>query len=293
MKTLDPGTLIPPQTWTGIREAALMTNMMWSTLQSLVLLTAWAAAEPARPTTDSIAYAISSSHRTVGRGIDNRRVFPGPGRTALALQRQVVEAGAATLGEKVGVDTGRRIVDMAFGVAYAGVLLVLAFAILLQTMSASQWMPESVQNALLLLSEARTDNPLLTNTLCAFCMYSASDVLTQSLAQQRAGARAARISRSRMLRSGATSSLLSGFLAVFYFGWLERALPAGEGGPFSLTAVVFPILAKIAIDVGLYGTRQFPVLALATLLPDNGQPPTARRLLPITRPSPTAHSPSL
>jgi hypothetical protein len=269
-----------------------MTNMMWSTLQSLVLLTAWAAAEPARPTTDSIAYAISSSHRTVGRGIDNRRVFPGPGRTALALQRQVVEAGAATLGEKVGVDTGRRIVDMAFGVAYAGVLLVLAFAILLQTMSASQWMPESVQNALLLLSEARTDNPLLTNTLCAFCMYSASDVLTQSLAQQRAGARAARISRSRMLRSGATSSLLSGFLAVFYFGWLERALPAGEGGPFSLTAVVFPILAKIAIDVGLYGT-QFPVLALATLLPDNGQPPTARRLLPITRPSPTAHSPSL
>ena len=47
-----------------------------------------------------------------------------------------------------------------------------------------------------------------------------------------------------MARSGLTSALLSGFLAVFYFALLERAT-----GGLARWASVF---AKVAVDVGIY-----------------------------------------
>jgi len=204
------------------------------TVGPLALLLATAVlADPVPRQPDSLAYAVPGSRPTRSRAIK-------PAGMAI-LPRVAPEPATTCPG---GTD---------FRVGYSGVASVLLGAILLQTLSASSWMSEGVKNFLLQLADSRAHHPLIANTLCAFCMYAASDVLSQLIGQQRTGARAATIDRTRALRSGFTSSLLSGFLAVFYFGWLERALPAGSDHlPVSFAATAFPILAKIAIDVGLY-----------------------------------------
>ena len=55
-----------------------------------------------------------------------------------------------------------------------------------------------------------------------------------------------------------TAGFLSGFVAVFYYRWLDslRFFPATiaslGGGGFVRTATLLPVLAKIGVDVGVY-----------------------------------------
>mmetsp|Transcript_21550 Transcript_21550/g.46379 ORF Transcript_21550/g.46379 Transcript_21550/m.46379 type:complete len:387 (-) Transcript_21550:38-1198(-) len=56
---------------------------------------------------------------------------------------------------------------------------------------------------------------------------------------------------SRVLRSGATSALLSGYLAVFYFRLLDGALNPSAAAA-SLTGRFLPVIGKVLIDIGVY-----------------------------------------
>jgi len=65
------------------------------------------------------------------------------------------------------------------------------------------------------------------------------------------------IDHRRILRSGFTSALLSGYLAVFYFRLLDKIvrLPnslASIGGPLGGLCSLLPVLTKVAVDVGVY-----------------------------------------
>ena len=106
----------------------------------------------------------------------------------------------------------------------------------------------------------------------AFFMYAASDALSQCVefmrAQDRGGRRKSRTAQrrifldlARMARSGFTSGLLSGFIAVFYFAWLDRTwqpanMLAFLGQPDSESAQRRArwacVAGKVATDVGVY-----------------------------------------
>lgn len=103
-------------------------------------------------------------------------------------------------------------------------------------------------------------------------MYAASDALSQCVeflrAQDTGGRRRSRTGRrhifldlARMARSGFTSGLLSGFLAVFYFAWLDRTWQPANllgvlGQPHSDSAQRRAqwacVAGKVATDVGIY-----------------------------------------
>lgn len=86
-------------------------------------------------------------------------------------------------------------------------------------------------------------------------MYASADCLTQCLRARRDARSRVAIDLRRMVRTGITSALLSGCLAVLYFGWLERTitLPLAwrEVLDVRLSACV-SVLGKIGVDVGVY-----------------------------------------
>ena len=108
----------------------------------------------------------------------------------------------------------------------------------------------------------------------AFFMYAASDALSQCVEFVRADShRGGRRRKSktvrrrifldlaRMGRSGFTSGLLSGFLAVFYFAWLDRTwqpvnllnlLGQPHSGAAQRRAQWACVAGKVATDVGIY-----------------------------------------
>ena len=112
----------------------------------------------------------------------------------------------------------------------------------------------------------RLQHQLLCATVCAFFMYASSDTLSQVLTQRWSRARSGvatapyRIDLRRCVRSGLISSFLSGFLAVFYFKWLETVFhrpPALWTAASSWSALgrhgwLLPVLGKICVDVGCY-----------------------------------------
>jgi len=127
-----------------------------------------------------------------------------------------------------------------------GALGVVALVILIQTADVHHSLPSALNWFLEHWAVIRLQWPLVVSGVSAFFMYAASDALSQSVALR--GARRGTYDLQRMARSGLVCSLLSGVLAVFYFGWLERTFPCGGVAP----AVLLPALAKVAVDVGVY-----------------------------------------
>jgi len=182
----------------------------------------------AQPPTDTMAYAAGIARRPRAMRPVKTSRSSAPQGTALAAPFQ----------------------GTPFGSAYARVASVMTLVVALQTVNAHASMPEVLQQLLASFGEVRAEHALLANSVGAFAMYMASDALTQARRQHLDGADAATIDLARVVRSGFTSALLSGFLATFYFALLERALPSTDG--VGLLAALAPILLKIAIDVGLY-----------------------------------------
>jgi len=114
-------------------------------------------------------------------------------------------------------------------------------------------MPGFLHSAVESLAAGRLQWPLLISALSAFFLYGASDLLSQSV-EQLEPRRHASYDLERMARSGVISALLSGFLAVFYFRWLEQTfpIPAVLTGPYSVLALLSAAFAKMVVDVGLY-----------------------------------------
>ena len=104
----------------------------------------------------------------------------------------------------------------------------------------------------------RAAHGLSLTTFCATLMYSATDVFSQTFERQLEGAPGVELRVARTARSGVTAGFLSGFVAVFYYRWLDslRFFPATiaslGGGGFVRTATLLPVLAKIGVDVGVY-----------------------------------------
>jgi hypothetical protein len=109
-------------------------------------------------------------------------------------------------------------------------------------------------------SSVRTLKPQTAAGLAAFGMYAASDAMGQCVSSRKGrqdGATSEQLDVPRMLRSAACSALLSGWFAVIYFGMLDRyvrlpAWAAGKDGRLGAFLGCLPIVAKVAIDVGLY-----------------------------------------
>jgi len=106
------------------------------------------------------------------------------------------------------------------------------------------------------LSRRRRREHQLASAACtAFFMYASADCLMQCLRAQRNACARVAINLRRMTRTGITSALLSGCLAVIYFGWLERtiALPLAwrEVLGVRMTALA-SVLGKVGVDVGVY-----------------------------------------
>jgi len=145
-------------------------------------------------------------------------------------------------------------------------LCVCTMAVLLQTIQPSGVMAPWLREALHSWAHMRLQHHVVLTTACAFCMYCASDVLSQVLTQHWSAVEkksSYRIDTWRLLRSGAISSLLSGFLAVYYFTWLEKTFkspPAWAGGwaasgswaGLGRFGWLVPTLLKVAADVGCY-----------------------------------------
>ena len=112
--------------------------------------------------------------------------------------------------------------------------------------------PSFSWQALVWWQQARTQWPLALATACAFCLYGASDALSQCVASGRDRRSTMSLDVRRLLRTGLTASLLSGYLAVFYFGWLEKATCPQAWGCSSGVGAWLSVAAKIAVDVGLY-----------------------------------------
>ena len=100
------------------------------------------------------------------------------------------------------------------------------------------------------IQHIRSQYPLAVASLCAFLLCCSSDCLAQVAAST---SHTVMLDIHRMLRTGLTASFLSGFLAVYYFSWLERAVnPLDLGGADSLLARWLCVACKVAIDVGCY-----------------------------------------
>ena len=86
----------------------------------------------------------------------------------------------------------------------------------------------------------------------------ATDVFSQTFERQLEGAPGVELGVARTARSGVTAGFSSGFVAVFYYRWLDllRFFPATiaslGGGGFVRTATLLPVLAKIGVDVGVH-----------------------------------------
>ena len=151
--------------------------------------------------------------------------------------------------------------------------------------------------------QRRVEHNLAVVSLGAFFMYAASDALSQCVeflrAQDTGGHRRSRTGRrhifldlARMARSGFTSGLLSGFLAVFYFAWLDRTWQPANllgvlGQPHSDSAQRRAqwacVAGKVATDVGIYEPicKRTPSYCLRASAPPPSPPvePHCTRLL--------------
>ena len=129
--------------------------------------------------------------------------------------------------------------DVGFVSTIVRALLMCAAVILTQTIGAASWMSPSVQSAVAAFSQWRSNNQLAVTSITAFFLYFSSDALSQcALSGDRAastssedGSRRIQLDIARMARSGFTSALLSGFLACFYFAWLDRTPPPRHRNP--------------------------------------------------------------
>jgi len=138
-------------------------------------------------------------------------------------------------------------------------LSAICLVILAQTIGDHAALPEVLRALVRGWQETRAAWPLAVATACASFLYGASDALSQCfLSTSRRGT--VDLDVRRMLRTSLTASFLSGYLAVFYFGWLEHATSphawswaqlAGTGGVSSLAQWV-SVACKIAVDIGLY-----------------------------------------
>ena len=152
--------------------------------------------------------------------------------------------------------------------AIAAGLGLVSFAVVTQCIM-PEWAPEGRLRSLLeKWAQSRLQHPLLYTTLCAFFMYASSDTLSQVWTQRwnhakvRGGVAVSthRIDLRRCVRSGLISSFLSGFLAVFYFKWLENVFcrpPTFWAEASSWAALghhgwLVPVLGKVCVDVGCY-----------------------------------------
>lgn len=143
---------------------------------------------------------------------------------------------------------------------------VVLSAVLVQTAEV-EWLPSAapafVRELLVLWTSIRPQHILLMTTACAFCMYGASDVLSQVLTTRsphKGASSRVRIDLRRALRSGFCSSMLSGLLACFYFAWLDRVFrdaprwlaPERSWAAFGAFASLVPAVCKMLVDVGVY-----------------------------------------
>ena len=138
-------------------------------------------------------------------------------------------------------------VDVSLSRAPVAAVTLIALILAVQTITPSDWMPALVQSVLAAWVEFRADAiPLTSTVIGCFCVYASTDALTQCLTarSREPSSREVTLDLTRMARSGFTSAMLSGFLAVYYFRMLERAT-AGLGRWAS-------VAAKVCVDVGCY-----------------------------------------
>ena len=144
------------------------------------------------------------------------------------------------------------------GMAYSRALAVFAAMVGIQVVTAHDAMPPALFELVARWEGWRAAHGLSLTTFCATLMYSATDVFSQTFERQLEGAPGVELRVARTARSGVTAGFLSGFVAVFYYRWLDslRFFPATiaslGGGGFVRTATLLPVLAKIGVDVGVY-----------------------------------------
>jgi len=146
--------------------------------------------------------------------------------------------------------------DFALSTVVSRALAAIACVLACQLITAPSWLPEFISAPLSAWERTRVRHQLVLASACAFAMYSASDALTQCIPARRQ--QRLRLDMVRCVRSGLTSGLLSGFLAVFYFAWLDRVLAvparwseaAASGNSWLLS--LGSAASKAAVDVGCY-----------------------------------------
>lgn len=133
-------------------------------------------------------------------------------------------------------------------------LAVILSVIAVQCVGTHDALPDVARAALAAWQATRTRHPLALASACAFALYASSDALSQCAAARGDARGVVRLDWRRMVRTGCTAGFLSGFLAVFYFGWLERAL-SPQSWPLADLSALAPLLSvagKIGFDVGLW-----------------------------------------
>ena len=114
------------------------------------------------------------------------------------------------------------------GMAYSRALAVFAAMVGIQVVTAHDAMPPALFELVARWEGWRAAHGLSLTTFCATLMYSATDVFSQTFEKQLEGAPGVELRVARTARSGVTAGFLSGFVAVFYYRWLDslRFFPA-------------------------------------------------------------------
>lgn len=142
--------------------------------------------------------------------------------------------------------------------AYARAALVCGAMIGLNTVRASAAMPAGMCNLVASWEGFRAANRLAVTFSTAFGMYTATDVLSQTFAQQLTGAKSVQLSLRRIFNSGLTSGFLGGFVGYFYHHWIAsipvlKLIPGGSKiGEQTFLGTFLPALARVGFDVGVY-----------------------------------------
>ena len=234
---------------TMLRRLVLVLVVAHATAHDISVL----AAAPSPPPTDLSADRLRDLARAIGdAAVPPEELLPHP------LPRKRTWRSFLDLDAKPELPK----VHASFTTASSLSFGVCTTAVFLQTLQATESMPARVREVLEWWADIRLRHQLTMVTACAFCMYAASDVLSQVLTQHWFSGEkkeAYRIDVPRLLRSGAISSFLSGFLAVFYFTWLERVFrdPPAWTGLVDWAACghwgwLLPIICKVCVDVYCY-----------------------------------------
>jgi len=143
---------------------------------------------------------------------------------------------------------------------YARAATLLGTVVCVQMLGAARWMGPQLSGLLEAWSVLRAKHALPVTTVGAFLMYAASDTLSQGVSQQSEGKPTAVIDYGRAARTGISASILSGALAFFYYGLLERTVhvpqalwtKAAPGGLLARLLPAMPVATKVAIDLGVF-----------------------------------------